>query len=234
MTNNTQQNQQTEVKIPIITIMLIMVCVAAFVYPIYIRNEGIFIRYYKNNAAILEGKEYYRLLTCTLLHGGFTHIASNMYFLWAYARTTEKFMGHTKQLIMFLLSGLMGSLGSLAFTASDSVGASGICFGVLGSLMALSYSMTESSKAYIKSSVVQLIVLNLIVGFTSNYIDNAAHIFGFIGGYFITMFLGAKDYPHPKRIFGIIMYIIITAFLVCVSYGIIKFDPMAIILRFIG
>ena len=45
---------------------------------------------------------------------------------------------------------------------------------------------------FIKSQIIPLIVINLLIGFIINGIDNFAHIGGLIGGYLITMGLGLK------------------------------------------
>lgn len=221
MTEVQQSKERKQVIFPIVTILFMAICIFAYAYPIYRHSPLMFYNYLKNNDAIINGKEYYRLLTCTVLHGGLAHILSNMYFIWEYARDTEKIMGHNRQALVFLFSGLMGSLGSLAFVPNDSLGASGICFGVLGSLAALSYYMEPTYKKYILRSVAQLILLNLFVGFTSSQIDNAAHIFGFIGGYLITLYLGIGNRPHPKKIYGLIGYIVVFAGLIGISYKII-------------
>ena len=50
-----------------------------------------------------------------------------------------------------------------------------------------------------RTQIIPVILLNLFFGFTFSGIDNAAHIGGLIGGYFITMALGIKGKSSQKE-----------------------------------
>ena len=75
------------------------------------------------------------LLSCMFLHGGFWHLAGNMWFLWLFGNNVEDRLGPGPFLIFYLLGGLLGSgchwmqdPGSLA----PLIGASGAVATVLG------------------------------------------------------------------------------------------------------
>ena len=106
----------------------------------------------------------------------------------------ESFLGKYKYIIVYLFSGLAGSLLSIVLNNNGvSVGASGAIFGLLGSMLYFGYHYRVYLGTVIKSQIIPIIVLNLFVGFMfSNRIDNFAHIGGLIGGALITMALGIK------------------------------------------
>ena len=71
----------------------------------------------------------------------------------------------------------------------------------------------------VRSQIVPLIVLNLILGFVSTGIDNAAHIGGLIGGSIITVGLGIKDKSSNfERVNGIIVALLLLAFCIYMAF----------------
>jgi rhomboid protease GluP len=138
----------------------------------------------KNNDAIIAG-EYWRLITPMFLHGGFLHLAFNSYFLYQVGPQVEKAFGHFRFMAIYFLSGLGASIASFAFTPGSSVGASGALFGLIGALVPLLYrnrDVLAHTRSRI-SSIVQVILINLLIGFTARgLIDNWGHIGGLVAG----------------------------------------------------
>ena len=92
--------------------------------------------------------EWWRLLSCTFLHIGALHIAFNMYVLWDVGRVVERLVGSTTFLVLYVASGLVGSLASLALNPQVvSAGASGSVFGVFGAL--IGFAALQRDKASI-------------------------------------------------------------------------------------
>ncbi len=60
----------------------------------------------------LDG-QWWRLLTCTFVHVGLIHIGLNMWVLWDIGQLIERLAGNVGFLLLYLLSGLFGSLASL-------------------------------------------------------------------------------------------------------------------------
>lgn len=166
-----------------------------------------------NRYFIVHG-EYYRLITGIFLHNGVIHLMCNMYSLYVIGTQLESFLGKVKYLIVYLLSGLAGSVLSIFFSNSYSVGASGAIFGLLGSLIYFGYHYRVYLDSVIKSQIIPLIIFNLMLGFTLRGIDNWAHIGGLIGGVFSTMGVGIK-YKSEKyeMVNGVILYLIYIVFL---------------------
>ena len=71
----------------------------------------------------------------------------------------------------------------------------------------------------IKSQVIPIILINLIIGFTTQGIDNAAHIGGLIGGVLSAMALGINEQQDKSsKLNGIILLLIYIAFIVYFAF----------------
>lgn len=132
--------------------------------------------------------EPWRLLSATILHAGALHLALNMWVLWDTGRVAERFYGNLQFLIVYVLSGLGGSLTSLFFAGSVavSVGASGAIFGVVGALLAAIWVRPGSLPAPLirplRSSLLIYIGVSLLLGVSAGGVDNAAHLGGLVTG----------------------------------------------------
>ncbi len=138
----------------------------------------------KVNPLIAQG-EIWRLFTPIFLHSGVMHLLFNLYALFALGPLLEGYIGHIRFLAVFLISGLYGSLFSYALSGPVSVGASGAIFGLLGAITVffLRYrnNFGVQGKAILQNMLVVL-ALNLVIGFSSGFIDNWGHIGGLVGG----------------------------------------------------
>ena len=171
-----------------------------------------------NPSKILNG-EYYRLLSCIFMHGGIIHLLCNMYCLYVIGPQVESFFGKIKYIVIYLLSGIIGSLMSLSITNSISLGASGAIFGLLGSILYFGYHYRVYLSQAIKSQIMPIIVLNLFLGFILNGVDNAAHIGGLIGGVLVSMMAGVKYKSSTmEKVNGLILTIIFTLFLIYLGF----------------
>ena len=213
-------------KKPIITYIFIGICF--LLYILTALGSANFIELnpnvlYKYGALVnfeMMGKdvmELYRLITSIFLHGGVIHLLCNMYSLYVIGPQLESFFGKIKYIIIFIGSGIIGNLLSMAFLQDTyvSVGASGAIFGLLGALLYFGYHYRVYLSGVIKSQIIPLIALNLAIGFLTTSINNLAHIGGLIGGVLVSMAVGVK-YKSSKAdiINGIIMTLIFTGFLV--------------------
>ena len=199
-------------KKPVITYALIIINVIVFLLSLF--NSNIIPMFAVNRFAIVDLGQYYRLFTGIFLHANFLHIIFNMYALYVIGIQLESFLGKWKYLIVYLLSGLGGSMLSIFFDNGLSVGASGAIFGLMGALLYFGYHYRVYLDSVVKSQIIPLIVINLIIGFASTGIDNWAHIGGLVGGLLSTMAVGVK-YKSTKfeMINGAILYLIFIGFL---------------------
>ncbi len=146
--------------------------------------------------AVVTGHQYYRLLTSMFLHFGPEHLLGNMLILILLGSRLERIAGHALYLVIYLISGISGSLASLFFTLSMepeavSAGASGAIFGVMGSLCAVLvteriFSQGRKADRIGMRGILFMIASALYYGFTDGGVDNAAHLGGLAGG-FISM-----------------------------------------------
>jgi len=125
--------------------------------------------------------EPWRLLTSVFAHGGFLHIALNMYTLWIFGQILEPAIGKWRYLALFLISGVAGSVGLLVLAPMESaVGASGAIFGMFGALVVIQRKLGGPVR-----QLVVLIVINLLLGFIPIFgggIAWQAHLGGLVGG----------------------------------------------------
>ena len=138
-------------------------------------------------------------------------------------RELENFFGKTKYIGIYLFSAIMGSLFSMLFTRGVSIGASGAIFGLLGAMLYFGYFYRIYLGNTITSQILPVILINLLIGFSSSSIDNFAHIGGLVGGIIITMALGVKDKADKNsRLKGIIFTTVIFLFLLYMNFIYVK------------
>ncbi|UCD03304.1 MAG: rhomboid family intramembrane serine protease [Candidatus Aenigmatarchaeota archaeon] len=79
--------------------------------------------------------EAWRWVTTMFLHGSASHLFFNMIALYFFGRVLESDIGSRKFLLIYFLSGLVGSLVFALTSSAPAVGASGAIFGVMGASM---------------------------------------------------------------------------------------------------
>jgi rhomboid protease GluP len=134
----------------------------------------------KDNDAINQG-EFYRLFTSTFLHVDVTHIVLNMYSLWALSRTITQIWTGGWFLLIYILSGIGGSIFSYFGNSNNSIGASGSIFGLAGAL--ISYSLLSKNSGFLNELLI-IIGINLAIPFIfpQTNIDSFGHIGGLVTG----------------------------------------------------
>jgi membrane associated rhomboid family serine protease len=130
---------------------------------------------------LAEG-QWWRLLTAAFLHGGILHLGMNMLALWWFGAPIEEALGRARFLLLYLVSGLAGSVGALLLSPEAvTVGASGAIFGILGAALVL-----ERQRVYVLGGgALGIIVLNLAFTFFAGSVGNISiggHLGGFAGG----------------------------------------------------
>lgn len=156
--------------------------------------------------------QWWRLLTCVFIHGGFLHIAFNMWCLWDLGTLAESLYGRWTFGAVYLITGVASSLTSVWWNPRVlSVGASGAIFGIAGALVA-SFYLGEFSlpTVAIKGTLRSLVIFvgyNLFFGTVAHGIDNAAHIGGLVSGLILGALI-ARVAPHhdePLRRIGVLL-----------------------------
>ncbi len=132
-----------------------------------------------NGPDVADG-DWWRLLTSTFMHYGPFHLAMNMYTLWLLGAALESGVGRVRYIALYLVSGLAGSAGALLLSPnSNTLGASGAIFGVIGAVFVLE----RQGFRVFPGSVGGLLVANLAFTFLfARYISVGGHVGGLIGG----------------------------------------------------
>ena len=143
-----------------------------------------------------------------------------MYSLYVIGSQIESFFGKTKFILIYLFSGLMGSLLSILLNGNiPSIGASGAIFGLLGAMLYFGYYYRVYLGNTLTSQIVPIILVNLLIGFTSSGIDNFGHIGGLIGGFLITMAFGIDEKSDKQsKINGWVFVIVSLLFLIFMNF----------------
>lgn len=188
------------------TAILIAVNVGLFVWQVL---SGVDISQPQIKDAIYWGADYapltyleepWRLLSSMFFHFGLIHLMLNMWALYIFGSVAEQLVGRLYFIGLYLLAGLMGSLLSgyidLRNTAQllkqfdpallphVGAGASGAVMGLGAALTVLALLPPLPRQQFIldKKSLLLIMGLNLMIGFTIAGINNAAHMGGMLMG----------------------------------------------------
>ena len=198
---------------PIISMMLIFINVIVYLLSLVDYN-GI-LNNFANYYLYVQNGEYYRLITSMFVHANILHLISNMYALYVVGPIIEKYYGKGKYLLIYLGSGIIGSLFSVVLTNYASVGASGAIFGLFGALLYFGYKYRATLDGFLRSSIIPTLLVNLLLGFMIPGIDVSAHLGGLIGGLLFSYQTGVVNKEKTKdKINGLIIILILLAFLI--------------------
>jgi rhomboid protease GluP len=105
------------------------------------------------------------------------------------------------------MAGIMSTTASFAFTAANSLGASGAIYGLFGALLYFrKYDKTLFNRIF-GVQVLIFLAVSLFLGFAMPYIDNVGHIGGIAGGYLAARAVGLLTQAyHDKKRNSIICY----------------------------
>ncbi len=202
----------------IVTKVLMAICIFYFIY-ICTKTKGDLtalnlLDYGANYKSFVQGGEWYRLFSCIFIHASFIHLLFNMYALKILGYQLESYLGKLKFTIVFIVSGLVGSLLSAVLSNAVSVGASGAIFGLLGSYIYFAYNYRLVLGNSLKTDIIPVVIINLLIGILVPGIDIFAHIGGLVAGLFTTMAIGVPGKKNKTAsINGTICLILLVGFL---------------------
>ncbi|HEY8134017.1 MAG TPA: rhomboid family intramembrane serine protease [Thermoanaerobaculia bacterium] len=151
---------------------------------------------------LLERGEYWRLVAAMFLHGGWLHWFLNSWALYQLGTLYETLFGSGRFALVYFVSGICASIASSLYEHGPAVGASGAIFGILGAfIFSIRRSPQYRHQPWTKNLIGQLvfwIAVNIVIGFSVKFIDNAAHIAGLVTGLLLG-FLPHRVPPPPPR-----------------------------------
>lgn len=173
------------------TFLLILANIAVFIISIALDNRGLeslsqtsFLINWGANLSILSmAGDYWRLFTSMFLHVDILHITFNMLALWSLGILLEPKLGTVYFTVLYVLSGLAGSLLS-AITHQNmlltSCGASGAILGLFGVAVIYAIKYPNQDGLSLKNLGLNLFLI-FALGMMA-HVDNMAHLGGFIAG----------------------------------------------------
>ncbi len=149
------------------------------------------------------GGGWWRLLANCFLHFTLWHLLGNMFTLWQGGRLTERLFGNGFFLVLYLATGLIGSLTALDWHPDIiSAGASGAVFGIYGALLGFLVrqrgAVPKRLWRSLGKTIIVFVAFNLFYGLTQLKVDNAAHEGGLVAGLLLG-WLAARPLQLPHR-----------------------------------
>lgn len=130
---------------------------------------------------------YWQLVTSMFTHVQPAHIGLNMLTLWFLGRPLERSLGIARYLLLYLLSGLAGSVAVywLSDPESTTLGASGAIFGLMGALLVIALRTRRNAQ-----ELLTWLAINLVFTFMPGTgVSWQGHLGGLLGGCLVTWLL---------------------------------------------
>lgn len=141
---------------------------------------------------VLEGGEWWRLVTASFLHFGPIHLATNMFVLWVLGRVLEPTLGTLRLLAVYAVGGIASSAFVLWLMAAKHtdygllVGASGAIFALLGAEAGMLLTGWLRDRASFDSrklnTLLMMLGLQVVIDMSLPNVSFAAHASGFVTG----------------------------------------------------
>lgn len=206
--------------IPIVNYTIIVINILIFFLQIMVPNPGLFVRLYgftPANFALMDSASVMTIFSSMFLHGGFLHIALNLWFLHIFGDNVEDRLGHIRYALFYLASGTAAVFAQYAVFPGSQIpliGASGAIAGVTGAYFVIfrqSYIHTAVLTMFGGLRMVKMpawiflgywFVLQVFSGVgsivTLQYNQGGVAFFAHIGG-FVFGYLAAKSFYNPKK-----------------------------------
>jgi membrane associated rhomboid family serine protease len=206
---------------PTVTLTIIAVNVAVFLYELSLGMSSYSLNRFILHYGIVPDRFHYSsILTSMFIHGGFLHIAGNMWFLWVFGRGVEDLLGHAKYLFLYFACGIAAAVLFVLVNSNSTaptIGASGAIAGVMGAYL------IKFPRAHIVTLVFIVIFITtvdipafflLLYWFAIQFFsgvgsvgDSAssggvawfAHVGGFVAGMLLVMLMPTQQRARPWR-----------------------------------
>ena len=124
---------------PYITVTVIVLNAVAWLYEVALPHESLnqFLTIYGVVPAYFT---WPTLITSMFLHGSWSHVIGNMWYLWIFGDNVEDRVGHGRFIVFYLLCGMVAALGQVVVDPNSTlptIGASGAIAGVMGAYFVL-------------------------------------------------------------------------------------------------
>ena len=207
---------------PTATLVIIALNLAVFLYELSLGMSSYALnRFIMLHGIVPDRLSYSSILTSMFIHGGFLHIAGNMWFLWVFGRGVEDLLGHAKYLFLYFACGFAAAFLYILLNSNSTVptiGASGAIAGVMGAYL------IKFPRAHIVTLVFIVIFITtidipafflLLYWFAIQFFSGVgtvgasaasnggvawfAHVGGFIAGMLLVMLMPTTQRARPWR-----------------------------------
>jgi len=125
--------------VPYITVTIIVLNAVAWLFELSLPRDvlPVFLQVYGVVPADFHPAT---LVSSMFLHGGWSHVIGNMWYLWIFGDNIEDRLGHGRFIIFYLLCGIVAALGQIVidpYSRLPTIGASGAIAGVMGAYFVL-------------------------------------------------------------------------------------------------
>jgi len=124
---------------PYITITIIVINALAWLFEVSLSRDvlPVFLQVYGVVPAYFVPST---LITSMFLHGSWSHVIGNMWYLWIFGDNVEDRLGHGRFVVFYLLCGIAAAFGQIVLDPESTlpmIGASGAIAGVMGAYFVL-------------------------------------------------------------------------------------------------
>src|SRR5436190_3905471 len=187
---------------PYITITIIVLNALAWLFELALPRDFLPV-FLQINGVVAADFRFPSLITSMFLHGSWSHVIGNMWYLWIFGDNVEDRVGHGRFIVFYLFCGIAAALGQVAVDPESmlpTIGASGAIAGVMGAYFVLyPHSRVLTLIPWIFIQVVEMPAIALLgfwflmqlfsagtVAVTSashgGGVAFAAHVVGFVAG----------------------------------------------------
>jgi rhomboid family protein len=124
---------------PYITVTIILINALAWFYEISM-PERTLTRFLYIYGVVPAAFSPATLITSMFLHGSWSHVIGNMWYLWIFGDNVEDRVGHGRFIVFYLMCGTAAALGQIVMDPTSTlptIGASGAIAGVMGAYFVL-------------------------------------------------------------------------------------------------
>jgi len=148
---------------------------------------------------VITQHQYWRLFTALFLHGGFLHLAFNLFALYVLGPPLERSIGTIRFVVCYLGSGIASSAGVVALTKlqvvdeAQVIGASGCIMGVVGAWAGFLLRHHHAPFAKERLANIGLIVLiQIAFDLSTPQVSMPAHMGGLVAGFLLGLILAPR------------------------------------------
>ncbi len=146
-----------------------------------------------NSAYLVKNGEYFRLFTYQFIHIGWLHLIMNLLALKFFGPPVETLAGWPLFIGIYFFCGISGGAAAVYAGQPLSAGASAAVLGLLSVSMVFELFKVNGSESLKRrnnfSTLVFLLIINLIIGAVEQAVDNSAHLGGLVAGALIGLIL---------------------------------------------